>query len=729
MPAQGQAKRRSAVQPPDKPIKRTRVSRACDQCRIAREKCDGLQPACSTCATSKRRCTYTANPKKRGIQPGYIRTLELALAWLFQENPKNETSLNEKLAQEGASSLFLSRDSKESNRLHKRWRKAKFYTDVDKLLSGGEPSRHEQSDPLSPQSEEDDSDAEELITPDIGLGLGSSEVSQAKVKLAQPSFQQPIPPSQQLSEDDTTILMPPDSWRLLESYFTYTQCWLPICEKHDILKLSYAYPVDGLASFIIQANSGAHAELWSVLAVASLHDPDNMVSTNQNHPSFKTSDQLYDIARSLLPSELGSFEISHTKALLNLAIFNMTRSLPDAAWVLVGCASRILDIIGQTKLMANPRQKHVLSGCFLLDSMLALQLGRRPYLQKYDLEVLGKIDEDGLEEWQPWNGHSQLSLREQPRAPILALSTFSNLLDIIDILVDSEQSSVSSTHDHEIYSRLQSWGASLPSKLNYICSETASTPLTPPAVLLQTTYYCAALVARPSELWLCRLLEVIEQFQGRMGHTSLPPGIQCLMTVINKHIAHLTLDETTRVRLQRLQIGIRSTWPSRPKDKVHANASLTVHTNLPIAAIQLPLPDSVNISIASTQSTDQPVREDNAYTASTQPDALPPRRNTSIASDQPFNSLFIPPSLALSSDPRHPGPTGDLESFFDELASLDSAPQLENQPQFMQNLGFAPDANMADLFSEYIPMQSTAFLSQEETGAPTFDQYNFYNAS
>jgi hypothetical protein len=31
----------------------------------------------------------------------------------------------------------------------------------------------------------------------------------------------------------------------------------------------------------------------------------------------------------------------------------------------------------------------------------------------------------------------------------------------------------------------------------------------------------------------------------------------------------------------------------------------------------------------------------------------------------------------------------------------------------MQNLGFAPDANMADLFSEYIPI-STAFMENDE---------------
>lgn len=160
MSAQGPAKRRAA-QPADKPIKRTRVSRACDQCRIAREKCNGTQPICSTCSTSKRICTYTADVKKRGIQPGYIRALELALAYLFQFDPGNETLVNNMLAQGGTSSLLLSRDSKESNKLHKRWRKARFYIDVDKLLSGGEPTRHDQPEASSPDSGEENSDTKE----------------------------------------------------------------------------------------------------------------------------------------------------------------------------------------------------------------------------------------------------------------------------------------------------------------------------------------------------------------------------------------------------------------------------------------------------------------------------------------------------------------------------------------------------------------------------------------
>jgi hypothetical protein len=39
----------------------------------------------------------------------------------------------------------------------------------------------------------------------------------------------------------------------------------------------------------------------------------------------------------------------------------------------------------------------------------------------------------------------------------------------------------------------------------------------------------------------------------------------------------------------------------------------------------------------------------------------------------------------------------NMETLFDELASLDGAERVKSQPQFMQNLGFAPDARIADL--------------------------------
>lgn len=59
-------------------------------------------------------------------------------------------------------------------------------------------------------------------------------------------------------------------------------------EKHDVLKLSYSYPEEGLLLSSTMAASGEHAELWGILALASLQDkledPDRVL--NESRKSF-----------------------------------------------------------------------------------------------------------------------------------------------------------------------------------------------------------------------------------------------------------------------------------------------------------------------------------------------------------------------------------------------------------------------------------------------------------
>lgn len=725
MPVQSQQKRRSATQDPDKPAKRTRVSRACDQCRVAREKCDGGQPTCSTCLSSKRGCTYTTNPKKRGIQPGYIRVLELALATLFLQNPDNERYLNDRLAREGSSSLLLSRDSKESNKLHKQWRKTRFNRDVDTLLSGGEPTRRD-SDPPSPQGDDDNSDVEDsapALAPAPAVQDNNHQMLPYNMVSPRPFIQQASVPTQQPLRETLLLTLPLDSWKQIETYFTYTQCWLPICEKHDILKLSYSYPATGMQLSTNTPDSGSHAELWSILAVASIYEPNAASPTSQPNQGSMSPQQLYETARYLIPHELGSFDLGHVKALLNLAIFSIAQSLTEAAWFLVGCASRVLEIVDQVSLIPSTRRMHVFGGCLVLDSMLALQLGRRPYFRKRDIEQLGRIDEDGLEEWQPWSGGSNTASLQQSRTPLLAFSSFRHLLDVLDILVTSELASPSGLPIQDTIQRLNDWKTALPPKLDYLQSEAAPTPSTPPAVLLQLTYYCTTLSLIPTQPCLHQILELLEPLPGRLGLASLPPVVNCLMGIIERHSAHFLSDPALRARMQKLQTGVDRTWRKTTPDV----RSPPGQSRQSITAMQMPTPDSIHQTLPGGNSIGQAAGANDARSMQARgsinlPDVLGGNTNQEIES-------FLNASRPVQPDPRYPDLPGDLESFFDDLASLDNTNKLENQPQFMQNLGFAPDANMADLFSEFIPMQSSTFIGQDAADLGHLDHYSFYDAS
>lgn len=91
-----------------------------------------------------------------------------------------------------------------------------------------------------------------------------------------------------------------------------------------------------------------------------------------------------------------------------------------------------------------------------------------------------------------------------------------------------------------------------------------------------------------------------------------------------------------------------------------------------------------------------------------------------------FEGDFNTPTL----DHRNSTASRDIESFFDELASLDGAERLENQPQFMQNLGFAPDASMADLLtSDFGQFNSliSPYVQQGNSNATQLDQTHFYD--
>ncbi|ORY10428.1 hypothetical protein BCR34DRAFT_350994 [Clohesyomyces aquaticus] len=719
MPSERPANKRRSDPPVnanDRPAgKRSRVSRACDQCRVAREKCDGVQPTCHTCSASSRACTYTTNPKKRGIQPGYIRTLELALTWLFNTIPNTEISLNRKLAQEGAACVLLGKDTNDANKLHKSWRRSGFSRDVDKLLSGGDLLR---LDDRSPESDEDENE------PDYPAHMDTN-FSAPHNHQANPVSISRLPLKRKQSFGQLKAL-PTNRWRLFDIYFAHTHCWFPLSEKHDLLKTSYSYPDQGLDLTPEMAASGDHAELWSVLAFASLHEALGAVAPHTETPF---TPELYGIARSLIPHEVGNFEIGHVKALLNLALINISHSIPEAGWLLVGQAARILVGIQQAEPhRTSPRLKHVLAGCFLLDTILSIQLRRRPYLHLSEARHFGKIDQDGIEEWQPWVGCLDSGSRyySTRRAPVMSLSTLNYMIEIADILALANLTEDSNSSSQEALRRIELWKASLPLEFAYIRDESDEIPSTPPAILLQLVHRCASLSLFSTPQSALRITELLEKSRDVLGLISLPPLVQNLLEIAARSRSFETLDQGSRIRFAIIRTEYTQAWSqgwdSSPTGLYQAPLAEPQGRSEPASAryfdsprAQMPTPESVQIHVSQP-----PAFQGHAPTGASSlqrssstllDDLLPDMGPTagshqphslSVSSGQPhlqgldithFDGSFPAPIL----DPRNPVLSTDLESFFDELASLDGAERIDNQPQFMQNLGFAPDANIADL--------------------------------
>jgi hypothetical protein len=512
--------------------KRQRVSRACDSCRLKKDKCDGVQPVCSTCASLSRPCTYKANPKKRGLPTGYIRTLELLWGLVFCKIKGSEDVVRALLKAANMPSHLstMGKEAEGSDTLLFSWKNSAVLRDVERMLTLLEQPEEEQDkdirangDSDSPQDAEGSSvpssDTLEWYIPE-GLGDGRENLlasgpspvktptilSNTKIQSARntrdsstqtslPSEDPRIPITHSPSQLSTNLQypggtpnytprLPSNAWALIDIYFTYTQCWFPILEKHDILRTAFRHSEDDTPVTASSVGSGNYAALWAILALASIQEASiaatrQLLQASSDRPNPK---QLYAIAKNLIPAEEALHDIGHVQALLVLSLVKLGQQDWTAAWLLVGQAVRISQCLrldcppsvqpnNGDEVKGSGRTKHVFLGCFALETLIAMQIGQAPSLRKSDLMRIGPINEDGLEEWHPWEDQTGLRPVESSRGtfhrgPPHALSTFNRLISLICILNDLsclKQSMASSISQLEALERqLQIWISALP---------------------------------------------------------------------------------------------------------------------------------------------------------------------------------------------------------------------------------------------------------------------------
>jgi hypothetical protein len=160
-----------------------------------------------------------------------------------------------------------------------------------------------------------------------------------------------------------------------------------------------------------------------------------------------STEQLYLYAKGLIPAEDGKFEIGHVQALLLLSLFNLGYNRQQAAWMLVGQAARIAIQLGLNrcsptlmqplKPVITSREIRVFLGCFALDTIIAARLGRCAHLGvEYIDSIGGAIEENGLEEWDPWIDCLGKRKQEAPVSlgPPLIFSTFNRFVGVLRTL-------------------------------------------------------------------------------------------------------------------------------------------------------------------------------------------------------------------------------------------------------------------------------------------------------
>ncbi|ETS73136.1 hypothetical protein PFICI_15081 [Pestalotiopsis fici W106-1] len=583
--------------------KRQRVSRACDQCRAAREKCDGIHPLCFPCASQNRKCTWEEPKKKRGVQTGYIRTLELSLGWIFDKIPGSEEALHGLLTHEGGQGrdLLVGKDTIAGNRLHRRWRKSMVQQEIDRVLSGSTASSAK-SAKTSPAVDESESSADEAELP---LKEETSSAANPAPIMAIPESMEsmtaalhpdrlvsngppelpagladlPIRQRQLAQYASNTFKLPSNCWRLLDIYFSYTHCWFPILEKGMIHKACWSYPGEGLDMTKEELfQSGLHAELWAALAIAAYQD--DASHSGQAHGDRLEGrlqpDEIYNAARRLIPSEDRDFDARHVNAILLLALVDIGRRKYMAAWILVGLATRVALALN---LPARPagdgyrRLYHTYMACFMLDSLIASLLEKPPHLRPSDIDSSVPSGEDEPDEWDIWmpcQGFGTTQHSSSPRSPAHSMSSFAALFGVHRVYCTVLSDTKIHVDRNELYMtemrKALNGNQTRRPLVDYITNGGIPPYQVPSIYLLRLAFVCFTVQAQSySEPLMSAALQCIEELLLLFG-SAVPPLFGLYMELLGRQCNPEALRGDTRDRWKKAQASVDSIWASSGND-------------------------------------------------------------------------------------------------------------------------------------------------------------------
>jgi hypothetical protein len=387
---------------------RKRVSRACDRCRLKKDKCDALRPRCSPCIATNFDCVYDQQSKKRGLPEGYVRGLEKLWALSVIKIDGLEDAIRQIGSQEQNFNLWSNDSSGEV--LHSRWKDSGVLRELESMLARTDQDTNPKK---RKRDNEEDVSVEDSISAVCSL--------QPDFRIV-PSTGQEFRVSNMVSMNTVSphrdrLSLPNDANSILEHYFAYTHCWLPIVEKHQVMRTFWEIAKG-------QKRSDADlALLWAVLAYTS---------QQIDHQGLeRTPAEMLAVVRDLIPS-WGPFEPAHVQALVLLTLLNIGIGQWNQAYILVGIASRA----GlQCRSSNSPRSKRfgaTLQACCIFDTLIAGHLVSQPHLRRSDLQDLEYLEEDGSEDWEPWrtsDGTSGSSLE-----PAFTNSCFNRFFDVVSIM-------------------------------------------------------------------------------------------------------------------------------------------------------------------------------------------------------------------------------------------------------------------------------------------------------
>ncbi|KAL7936689.1 fungal-specific transcription factor domain-containing protein [Trichoderma chlorosporum] len=419
--------------------KRRRISRACDQCRRKKIKCDGKMPSCTHCTNYKTECIFTQIEKKRAIPKGpkYIEALEnrltrmeklLRLAGIIVNEDEDLAELEKRLIEKSGQAPAAQSSSPSSP--------ARLTSESDAAAS---PRSSITSPDLQRDKDRGQEDKQKLATPPgvlygeeevealsemmcslvtnqdgetryIGSSSGFSIFSPKGIqwinnKTGDATFQNMI---SEVSEDDHKWTnwkpeifsdlfrrpifrpLPPkaEALSLLKDFFENFNCMFPLFHQPTFMHL-----VERQYSDDPYQGSGWWASLNCAFAIAHrLRVMSNLVPQEEDDKAWGYLKNAMGVFAELT---MRNTDLLSVQALLGMALFMQGTPNPQPTFLLISAAIRLSHSIGLHKkgtgFNLNPieieQRKRVFWIAYMLDKDLCLRSGRPPAQDDDDMNV------------------------------------------------------------------------------------------------------------------------------------------------------------------------------------------------------------------------------------------------------------------------------------------------------------------------------------------------------
>lgn len=511
----------------ENPRKRQRSTQACHRCRRKKYKCNSVRPVCSACSASNSECTYGLVVKRRGLQPGYVKAIEVLWGLVFRKVDGSQIVVRELLNKLSAILNSTSSDSnggESADEYLEGWKTSGVPAAIELMLDGGFAQGRALEDVEDP--------GDLTLTSTLSWSLAHPDHQALSTSPSVP----PRNPAQTVSRvppSDATFAgndanldvlesrtnpgcawtpLPPDWHDLTQVYLTVEHSWFPVLERHALFRIAYTYQgYCDSGSALNNQHQGEFASLWAVLALGEIHS-NGASAARVSH--FK-SVSIQFLSRDPMQEHYHS----HSQALLLWSIIHLgCNDLVLARLMLVQAVVLSSSDCSRTS-SGEPRlgqqRSLTFSCCFVLDALLSLAMGTRPQIPADELRSHQPCDESGSDEWEIYVnkfGSDQtvgLSATSTLAAPTRTSSTFNHLVKLMCIINAALQRKMPTAM---LAADIQAWEFNLPPHLKTDGTSVKSS--LPPQLHLRAWYKAVSSAVVPEDLQ--------DQLSAQLDHRGVP---------------------------------------------------------------------------------------------------------------------------------------------------------------------------------------------------------------